>query len=166
MDAIKPQVLAREALEAYVRHRQRLQTEPFGYAAACFVSYHDAAGQLRGCIGTLAPSKPDLADEVVANAISAAVRDPRFLPIAPEELDGLQVEVSVLGQMEQVSDASALDVKRYGVVVQSGAKRGVLLPDLEGIESVAQQIDIAKRKAGIGVGEPIHLERFEVIKYG
>lgn len=162
---MKPDRIARLAAEAYVNHRKRLAPAPFGRRAACFVSYHDSQGDLRGCIGSLSPSQADLADEIVANAIAAAMRDPRFLPLEPEELKNLQVEVSVLGELEAIPDISYLDVKRYGVVVMSGSKRGVLLPDLAGIDQAEQQVAIAKRKAGIGPYEQVALERFEIIKY-
>lgn len=162
---MKPHELARQALEAYVTKRKRIDPEPIGKQAACFVSYHAANGELRGCIGTLAPDKADLAQEIVANAISAAMRDPRFLPIEPEELPGISVEVSVLGPLEAIASADELDVKRYGVVLESGRKRGVLLPDLEGVDTVAKQLEITMRKAGIRPGDPTQMERFEVIKY-
>jgi AmmeMemoRadiSam system protein A len=157
--------IAQNALEAYVSRRERIEPAPLGKVAACFVSYHDHKGDLRGCIGTLSPVEKDLAFEIVSNAIAAAMRDPRFLPIEPEELPGIRTEVSVLGDLELVPDTTHLDVKRFGVVVQSGGRRGVLLPDLEGIETVSQQISIAKRKAHIPEHESVTLKRFEVIKY-
>lgn len=129
-----------------------------------FVSLHDRAGELRGCIGHLVRTRETLGDEIAATAVLAACEDPRFPPLRADELAGLQVEVSVLGAPEP-SDRAGLDPRRYGVVVRSGARRGVLLPDLEGVDTVAQQVDIACRKAGILAGEAVAIERFVVEKH-
>ncbi len=132
-------------------------------SAGTFVSIKKH-GALRGCIGTFAPTEPTIAAEVIANAIKAATADPRFPPIAPDELDELDLSVDVLSEPEPCTEAD-LDPRRYGVIVESGWRRGLLLPDLPGVESVAQQVDIARRKAGIGANEPYELLRFTVERH-
>jgi len=132
--------------------------------AGAFVSIHEH-GALRGCIGTIAPTQPSLADEIVENAISASTRDPRFDPIGADELADLEISVDVLGDPEPISGLDELDVKRYGVIVTCGGRRGLLLPDLDGVDTPEKQVDIARRKAGIGPNEVIELERFEVTRF-
>lgn len=163
--------LARLSLETYVKTRKRLERLPEGLpaeltgrAAGAFVSLH-AHGQLRGCIGTTGPTTESVAWEIVQNAVSACSRDPRFIPVGPEELDGLEYSVDVLGAPEPVDSPAELDVKKYGVIVSCGGRRGLLLPDLEGVDTVEEQIDIARRKGGIGPGEAYTLERFEVVRH-
>ena len=162
--------LARRALEHYVLHREKLPLPDdlpaamTGSRAGAFVSIHKF-GRLRGCIGTILPVTGSLPREIADNAVSAAVRDPRFDPIRPEELPWLEISVDVLGQPEPIPSEDLLDVKRYGVIVTSGPKKGLLLPDLEGVDTVADQVAIARRKAGISPGEPAALERFEVIRH-
>ena len=162
--------LARKSLESYVLRGDRINI-PAGLPrdmeekkAGAFVSIHKH-GDLRGCIGTIGPTKDCVAMEIIENAISAAVRDPRFPPIGPDELEELDISVDVLGEPEDISSPEELDVKRYGVIVSSTGKRGLLLPDLEGIDTVEQQIEIAKQKAGIHRFETIKLQRFEVIRH-
>ena len=132
--------------------------------AGAFVSIHKH-GKLRGCIGTIAPVQTSLAKEIIENAVSAAVHDPRFDPITPDELQWLEINVDVLGEAEEISSSDQLDVKKYGVIVSSGGRRGLLLPDLDGVDTVEQQIRIAKQKAGIGQWEPVKLQRFEVVRH-
>lgn len=163
--------LARLSLETFVRTGQHLHTLPDGLpkdmtsqTAGAFVSLH-AHGQLRGCIGTTGPTTGSVAWEIVLNAVSAGARDPRFLPVSKEELDSLEYSVDVLGQPEPISSPAQLDVKRYGVIVSCGGRRGLLLPDLEGVDTVEQQIDIARQKGGISAREAYTLERFEVVRH-
>ncbi len=162
--------LARTSVEHYVTGRQivdvpeGLPEELTGTRAGAFVSIHKH-GQLRGCIGTIAPVRENLAREIIHNAVSAAVRDPRFRPIRPEELKDLEISVDVLTVPEDISSEAELDVKKYGVIVSNGMRRGLLLPDLEGVDTVGQQVAIARQKAGIGPGEPIKLQRFEAIRH-
>jgi len=134
--------------------------------AGTFVSIHKH-GMLRGCIGTIEPTQANVALEVIQNAISAAIHDPRFPPIRPEELADLDIKVDVLGEPEPVESMDELDPRRYGVIVQSARdwRKGLLLPDLEGVDTVEYQVDIARRKAGIWPDEPIKLYRFEVVRY-
>ena len=121
---------------------------------------------MRGCIGTIDPAKDTLAEEIILNAISAATRDPRFAPIREDELPGLKYSVDVLSPPEPAK-LDDLDPKVYGVIVEdkSGLRRGLLLPNLKGIETVAQQIEIASRKAGIPLGEKVKLFRFSAERY-
>ncbi len=122
-------------------------------------------GRLRGCIGTTEPTRTTMAAEVIEFAIGAATRDPRFPPLESAELDGLEISVDVLGPSERVSSLEALDHRRYGIILRSGARHSVLLPDLEGINSVAQQVEAAREKAGLGSDDVIELLRFEVTRY-
>jgi len=122
-------------------------------------------GSLRGCIGTISPVTKNIAMEIIRNAVSAGVEDPRFPPVREDELDELVYSVDVLGEPEPVADYSELDVKRYGVIVSSGRKRGLLLPDLEGVDTVEKQVEIARKKAGIYNNEKISLQRFEVVRH-
>lgn len=163
--------LARAAIEAYVRERRRISpdeapTAVVGEPAGVFVTIHRrSTGDLRGCIGTIGPTEPLLAQEVINNAISAATRDWRFTAISPDELDDLVVDVSVLHPPEPIASPALLDPKQYGVIVQRGGRRGLLLPDIEGIDDVETQISIARQKAGIGPHEAVQLYRFRVEKY-
>ncbi|MBQ4434628.1 MAG: AmmeMemoRadiSam system protein A [Clostridia bacterium] len=163
--------LARQTIEEYIRDRRTLTALPDWVTdemktgkAGVFVSIHEH-GQLRGCIGTILPTRNCIGHEIIGNAISAAVRDPRFDPIREDELPWLEIHVDVLTAPERISGKDQLDVKKYGVIVTSGAKRGLLLPDLEGVDSVDQQVAIAMRKGGINAGDPVTLERFEVIRH-
>lgn len=162
--------LARTTIESYVRSHQTprppkpLPAEMTGRAGV-FVSIHEQDGELRGCIGTIEPTQPNIAEEVIQNAISAATRDPRFPPVRPAELDGLVINVDVLTPAEPIAGPEQLDPRRYGVIVESAWRRGLLLPDLEGVDTAEQQIDIARRKAGIGRNEQMTLYRFEVKRF-
>ncbi len=161
--------LAKEAVESYVKerhivHMKRLTPE-MRQQAGVFVSIHEADGGLRGCIGTFEPASANVAEEIVRNAISSATRDPRFDPVSPEELPNLTYSVDVLTSPEPVADKSQLDPKKYGVIVEAGWRRGLLLPDLEGVDTVDYQIDVCRQKAGIGRSEPVKLYRFEVKRY-
>jgi AmmeMemoRadiSam system protein A len=132
---------------------------------ACFVSIKTTSGDLRGCIGTIAPVQPSLDREIIENAISSSTRDPRFPPMKSAELAGVVFSVDVLGQPERISDMGLLDAKIWGVIVSKGMRRGVLLPDLEGVDTVAAQIEIACRKAGIYDMDGIAVGRFSVKRY-
>lgn len=163
--------LARLSLETYLRQGQMLETLPrdlpaelTGRAAGAFVSLHKD-GRLRGCIGTIAPTQENLAREIVQNAVSAGTRDPRFPPVRTAELDELEYSVDVLGQPEPVDSPAQLDPKTYGVIVSCGRKRGLLLPDLDGVDTVAEQVDIARRKGGIRANDPYTLQRFKVVRH-
>lgn len=163
--------LARMSLETYVATGKMLAELPAGLpaeltgeAAGAFVSLHKD-GQLRGCIGTIAPTRENVAWEIVQNAVSACARDPRFPAVGPGELEELEYSVDVLGEPEPVDSPRQLDPRIYGVIVSSGQRRGLLLPDLEGVDTAEEQIDIARRKGGISAGEPCRLERFQVVRH-
>ncbi|MCM1172539.1 MAG: AmmeMemoRadiSam system protein A [Clostridium sp.] len=162
--------LARRTIEEYVTTGKmpdvpnELPDEMREKQAGVFVSIKKD-GRLRGCIGTIEATQSSIAKEIVANAISAATRDPRFSPIKQAELPWLTISVDVLGDTEKISSANELDVKRYGVIVTRGRRRGLLLPNLEGVDTVEEQLAIAKQKAGIDEEEPVELERFEVVRH-
>jgi AmmeMemoRadiSam system protein A len=146
--------LAREAVEAYVLRREVLKVpaglpeEMLSDQAGAFVSIHEH-GELRGCIGTISPTRNCIAEEIIGNAISASTRDPRFPAIKADELPWLEINVDVLGEPEDIDSEEELDVKRYGVIVSCGRRRGLLLPDLDGIDTPEQQVEIAMKKGGI-----------------
>jgi len=163
--------LARDAIEAYVRDQivlepvESLGSEP--ERAGVFVSLHRGDGSLRGCIGTIRPTRDSIGEEIVGNAISAATRDPRFLPLEADELDDLDISVDVLGPPEAVGGLGDLDPKEYGLIVQTAdGRQALLLPDLEGVETPEQQLSITCRKGGI---DPSHdryrLSRFRVERH-
>ena len=161
--------LARDAVETFVREGRIVVPPPLSLGdlpdrAGCFVSLKTDEGLLRGCIGSVDPAEPDLPREVVRNAIDAATRDPRFLPVTPEELPHLVYSVDVLAEPEPVEGLHQLDHRRYGVIVQNGRRRGLLLPDIEGVDSAEQQVAIARSKALIEPHEPLALWRFEVTR--
>ena len=162
--------LAREAVEAYVLRREVLDVpaglpdEMLSTQAGAFVSIHEH-GDLRGCIGTISPTRSCVAEEIIGNAISASTRDPRFPAIKAEELPWLDINVDVLGEPEDIDSEEELDVKRYGVIVSCGHRRGLLLPDLDGVDTPQQQVEIAMKKGGIHKFERYKLQRFEVIRH-
>jgi hypothetical protein len=163
--------LAREAVESYVRRREVIappanpaQSE-MKERAGVFVSLK-RRGQLRGCIGTFAPTTENTAAEIIRNAIAAATGDPRFSPVTPEELDEITYSVDILSPPEKVNDISQLDCTKYGVIVTQGHRRGLLLPALEGVTSVDDQLKITKAKAGIHPDDTdVEILRFEVRRF-
>ncbi len=164
--------LARAAVNSWVEWRKRpelpedLPAEMLSGRAGVFVSLHKD-GMLRGCIGTIQAVKRNIAEEIVENGISAAAKDPRFSPVRPEELEALEISVDVLGKPEMIRSKEELDVKRYGVIVTKGFRRGLLLPNLDGVDTVEQQLSIALRKAGLSEREKdFEMERFEVVRHG
>ena len=162
--------LARRSLEYRIKHDKKLALpdglpdEMLKERAGVFVSLH-IDGRLRGCIGTIAPTTGSIAEEIIQNAVSAGLRDTRFEPVSASELPYLTYKVDILSAPEPISGPEGLDVKRYGVIVSSGSMRGLLLPNLDGIDTVEEQIDIARQKAGIARNTPLKLERFEVIRH-
>ncbi len=169
-DESAPVSLAREAVEEYVQEGCVINApgdlpafllEESGAAFICLKK----DGLLRGCIGTTAATEPNLAGEIIKNAVHAATRDPRFPPVEPDELADLCYTVDILEKPERISDESLLDPREYGVIVESGLRRGLLLPDIEGVDQVKQQVEIAKQKAGIAPNEEVKLYRFKVARY-
>ena len=161
--------LARLTIEEYISTGNTIETpsntpkELLNSQAGVFVSIHKF-GSLRGCIGTIMPTTNSIAQEIITNAISASTKDPRFPKIEKEELDYLEINVDVLGEPEDIDSEEQLNVKEYGVIVTSGMKRGLLLPDLDGVDTIEQQVSIAKKKAGIK-DDPYTLQRFKVTRH-
>ncbi|MEA1963629.1 MAG: AmmeMemoRadiSam system protein A [Candidatus Aerophobetes bacterium] len=167
-----PSHLAREAIRVYLREGREISPpaefpEEFRKRAGVFVSLHKK-GRLRGCIGTYLPAEENTVCEIIKNAISAAIRDPRFPPIREDELKDVEISVDVLSKPERIHSEKDLDPKKYGVIVNKGWQKGLLLPDLEGVDTVEQQIEIAKQKAGLWKipTEELEIQRFTVTRYG
>ncbi len=161
--------LARASLEHYLRTNRLLPVPdpaPAGMdsRAGAFVSLKKH-GELRGCIGTIEPVRRNLAEEIINNAVSAGVEDPRFWAVQLEELPELTISVDVLAPPEPIDSEDDLDPRRYGVIVSGRGRVGLLLPNLEGIDTVAEQVGIARQKAGLRPDEPAQLARFEVTRY-
>ncbi|GHU53388.1 hypothetical protein AGMMS49975_11290 [Clostridia bacterium] len=162
--------LARANVENYVKTGNAialpkdLPADMLNARAGVFVSIKKNGG-LRGCVGTIAPTCENIAAEIIQNGLSSCSRDSRFSPITPDELNDLTYSVDVLNASEPISDKSQLDVKKYGVIVTSGGKRGLLLPNLDGVDNIDEQIKIAMQKGGIKPTEDYQLERFEVVRH-
>lgn len=162
--------LAKAVIAAYLKDGSLLPipadlpAEMLNNKAGAFVSLH-RHGNLRGCIGTIAPTCDSIAEEIRQNAISAATRDPRFNPMVLAEISDLELSVDVLQPAEAILSSAELDPRRYGVIVSSGYRRGLLLPNLEGVDTIEEQVSIALQKAGISPSESYSLERFEVVRH-
>lgn len=162
--------LAKKAIEEYIKSKRVLSCPKdlpanMKRRAGVFVSLKKN-GQLRGCIGTFMPCRDNICEEIVRNAISAATEDPRFYPVTEDELDELIYSVDVLSEPERIKDISELDPKKYGVIVVKGFRKGLLLPDLEGVDTVEEQLRITKAKAGIDPDdEDVEIYRFTVERY-
>jgi hypothetical protein len=134
--------------------------------AACFVTLRSADGSLRGCIGTLSPVRKNLQEEIIRNAVSSAIHDSRFEPLTAKEAEEISLSTEVLNEPEIVESGEFLDPKKYGLIIEDrNGHRGVLLPDIEGIETVDEQIRIVKRKAGISGNENLEFRRFTSTKF-
>ena len=161
--------LAQESIHHYLSHHEKLScpdplSSDLTSRSGAFVSIKKLQ-QLRGCIGTLEPCEPNLAMEIIENALKAALHDPRFSPIITEEFQDLTFSIDVVRPLEKIPDASELDPKVYGLVVRSNGKQGVLLPDLEGVNSTAEQIQICLSKGRIADADPIEMYRFKVERF-
>ncbi|MBI4744450.1 MAG: AmmeMemoRadiSam system protein A [Actinobacteria bacterium] len=164
-----PVKLARETVESYIKNVKVISPpevlpQYMKKKAGVFVSINKNKA-LRGCIGTVNPTEPDIAMEIIRNAINASTNDPRFDSVGVSELDDLVYSVDILEEPEEIPDETFLDPAKYGVIVKSGFKTGLLLPNIEGVETVEEQLSIAKRKAGIGENERVKLYRFKVTRY-
>ena len=163
--------LARISVESYVKSRELLSVPEQGLddfrnqKAGVFVTLMTSKDQLRGCIGTIRPVYDNVLLETIQNSVSAAQRDPRFRPVSAEELENLVYSVSVLHDPEPANSLDELNPQKYGVIVAAQGRRGLLLPDLEGIETAQQQVHHAMLKAGLKPGTTIELYRFQVDKY-
>jgi AmmeMemoRadiSam system protein A len=161
--------LARRTIEAYLKTGKIIEppaelTPEMKEKAGVFVSLHRRHA-LRGCIGTFAPTTQNVASEIIRNAIESSTRDPRFPPMTADELADLEINVDVLSAPEPVQSIRELDAKKYGVIVKAGGRRGLLLPDLEGVDTPEEQINICRQKGGISASEPVELFRFAVRRY-
>lgn len=162
--------LARMSLEYYIKTHKVLKTpndldrKLLDNQAGVFVSLKKD-GMLRGCIGTIVSTTDSIADEIINNAISAGTKDPRFEAIAEYELPEIVYSVDVLGEAETINSIDELDAKKYGVIVTKGNRRGLLLPNLEGVNTPKEQIEIALSKAGIKESENFSIQRFEVVRH-
>ena len=162
--------LAFESLKYYFDTKQKMSIPPnlpeemLTNKAGVFVSLYKF-DTLRGCIGTILPTTNTIAEEIINNSLSAALNDYRFSPLTEEELKWLEITVYILKEPEPISSLDMLDVHKYGIIVTHGLKRGVLLPDLDGVDTIKKQIAIAKEKASIKPNEDCKIERFEVIKH-
>lgn len=162
--------LAQQTIEEYVKTgnlvSQGHALRSYNRRAGVFVSIHTKSGELRGCIGTFAPTQENIAQEIIHNAIESATGDPRFPPVTPAELPSLIYSVDILSEPELVANQQSLDPKKYGLIVQSAnGRRGLLLPDLEGVDTVEEQIAICRQKALINEDEPITLYCFTVERH-
>lgn len=162
--------LAHRAIEAYLKTGQIIAApaplpDNMAVPNPLFVSLHSADGALRGCRGTLTPTQTNLAETIIQTAIASAVDDPRFTPMRPDELEGLDVKIDLLSPMEPVTDINELDEKVYGVLIQAGQRRALLLPDIPMVDSVSHQLELVRRKAGLSPHEPAQLYRFTVTRY-
>jgi len=147
---------------------EKIPNELVGNRRGTFVSWHDGNDNLRGCIGTFMPTKSNVAEEIIVNAVSSAVDDPRFSPMNKDELDSLHCKVDVLSELEQVHNIEKdLNPKKYGVFVTTpDGRSGLLLPDLDGVDTVYQQLSIASQKGGIDpVDDDISVSRFTVDRF-
>lgn len=162
--------LAKKAVEEYIRNRKTLPSpdelpEGMQIKAGVFVCLKKH-GDLRGCIGTFLPATENLYNEIVRNAVAAASEDPRFRPVGTDDLEDLQYTVDILSPPEKVKDISELDTKKYGIIVSKDFRKGLLLPDLEGVDTVDEQLRIAKMKAGIDPSDTaVEIFKFIVERY-
>lgn len=164
--------LALDTIQNYLKDRKimhkKIIEEEMKEKRACFVSIHTTDGELRGCIGTILPTRENLYNEIVHNAVAASTQDPRFEPMTVSEIEQIEISVDVLSEPVLIKSIDELDCKKYGVIVSdSSYRRGVLLPDLEGVESVEEQLRIAKIKAGISEknNTKIQIHKFTVVRY-
>jgi AmmeMemoRadiSam system protein A len=161
--------LARQAILHYLTTGEHLKPADelsieWQRPAGAFVSLK-RQGELRGCIGTCVPTQPSLVQEIIQNAVVAAIADPRFPPVRLDDMEEIDISVDVLASPNKVESEAQLDPKRYGVIVRAGGRGGVLLPDIPQVTTVEIQVGIARRKAGIRPDEPVEIYRFEVTRY-
>ena len=161
--------LAKETISTFLKENQiikpkeNLPKEMLETKAGVFVSLHKKSDHsLRGCIGTFLPTRENIAQEIIHNAISASCEDPRFIPLSSLELNDLEISVDVLSEPERIKSIDELDPKKYGIIVKStDGGAGLLLPDIEGVKTVDDQISIACQKAGIDPS----FEKFSILRF-
>lgn len=166
-----PVKLARKTLEKYLQEGKKINLpawipDIFKKKAGVFVSLHKK-GKLRGCIGTFLPAQPDITREIINNAISAATKDPRFLPVEKQELKEIDISVDILSQPKKTSSLEELNPQKYGIIISKGWQRGLLLPNLKGVDTIEYQVKIAKQKAGLSdvPTDKLTIQRFTVKRY-
>ncbi len=162
--------LAHQAIKTYLETGQIISApsplpQDMSQQAAVFVSLYNADRMLRGCRGTISPTEPNLAEAIIRTAIASAIDDPRFAPITLPEVQSLKIKIDVLSSLEPVTDIATLDEKIYGVMIQSGRQRAVLLPNIAAVDSVPRQLSLVRQKAGLSPTEPANLFRFTVTRY-
>ena len=158
--------VARRAITEFLSGEGLVDLVPSGPRSAVFVTLRGPSGELRGCIGSVRPSRDDVVTETARSAVLAATRDPRFEPVSVSELARLSIEVSVLEPEEPIATVEQLDPSRYGVVVRDDdGHQGLLLPGIDGVNEASVQVAVARRKAGIAAGTPVQLSRFLVHKW-
>ncbi len=168
---MRPEEFAKSIIENHIKGKgkPKLPKQLTGVEvdkAGAFVSLKTAQGDLRGCIGTILATRDSVIDEVMHNAISSATKDPRFPSVEAHELDGLQYSVDILHPPERVKSLDELDPKIYGIIVSSeSGRQALLLPDLEGLDTIEKQVAACMRKAGIALEEKISVQRFKVDRY-
>jgi AmmeMemoRadiSam system protein A len=170
---IHPPDLARLAVEIFIEDGVRIAPPPqpegvLARSAGVFVTIKTIGNDLRGCIGTIEPARLKVAEEIIRNAIIAATGDPRFPPVRREELANLTYGVDVLNAAELVRGPDDLDPAIYGVIIESmdGRHRGLLLPRIEGLDTVEKQWRAVHLKAGLTPGASVRIERFTVTRFG
>ena len=164
--------LAKLAVETYIKDNKiidppkNLPQEFLLKKAGAFVTILEN-GNLKGCIGTYLPTRENIAQEIIHNAITAATEDYRFNSVTENDLDNLSYEVYILEKPEKIKNISQLDPLKYGVLVKSNTgKSGLLLPDLEGLNTTEKQLEAVCVKAGINPElENIEIYKFEAKKY-
>jgi len=163
--------LAKKAVENYIKEGkiisvpENFSKKVLNKKAGAFVTI-EKKGELRGCIGTYLPTKENITEEVISNAIAAATQDDRFGSVQKEELPGLSYTVYILSEPQPVKNFQEIDPKKYGIIVKSGLKSGLLLPDLWGVDTAEKQFLIACQKAGIDpIHEPVVVYKFTAKKY-
>jgi len=162
--ALNIQELGRRAIDTYLRTRRLIEPpDPvpahLQLPSAVFVTLRKH-GELRGCVGSVRPTEPTAARELIRYVVASAVRDPRFDPVRLDEVADLTIKVQLLDPAEPITDISALDPTTYGIIVRWGDRQALLLPGLEGIDTPEQQILAVCEKAGIDRHAPLVLERF------
>ena len=163
-------ILAHKAIKIYLETGQIMAapnplSPEMEKSGAVFVSLHSAENQLRGCRGTITPTKPNLAEAIIHTTIASASDDPRFSPVSLTEIEGLQIKVDVLSSMELVLDTNTLDEKIYGVFIESNQKQALLLPNILAVKNVLHQLELVRTKAGLLPHEPANLYCFTVTRY-
>lgn len=168
---MKPAELARLTVETYIKTRKTPSVPEKLHGvdikkAGVFVSIKTKSDELRGCIGTIISTRENIMLEIINNAVSASTKDPRFPEIIEEELANLKYSVDILHPPENIASVEELDPKNYGIIVISEkGKQGLLLPDLEGVDTVEQQIRICQSKAGMSPNEQFYVQKFKVDRY-